>query len=52
MQSVRTYDFDVLKKTLPINDISNIERFAVSEEEMPEVLNEGNVQCCIAGVLS
>ena len=52
MQSVRTYDFDVLKKTLPINDVSNIERFAVSEEELPEVLNQGNVQCCIACVIS
>lgn len=52
MQSVRTYDFDVLKKTLPISDVLNIERFAVSEEELPEVLNQGNVQCCIACVIS
>ena len=52
IQSVRTYDFDVLKKTLPIKDVSNIERFAISEEKLPEVLNQGNVQCCIACVIS
>ena len=56
IQSVRTYDFDVLKKTLPKQDVSGVTKYQVPEELMPDVMNQKDCQCCmacaIAGILS
>ena len=56
IQSVRTYDFDVLKKTLPKQDVSGVTKYQVPEKLMPDVMNQKDCQCCmacaIAGILS
>lgn len=52
IQSTRTYDFNVLKKTLPIQDVSEISSFKMPEEELPKILDQKTYQCCVACVIS
>lgn len=50
IQSLRTYDFDVLKKSLPVRDVSDFTEYVLSN--LPEVVNQKNYQCCVACVIS
>ena len=50
IQSLRTYDFDVLKKSLPIQDASSFTEYILSN--LPEVIDQKNYQCCVACVIS
>lgn len=51
-QSMRIYDFNTLKKTFKIQDVSNIGTYSVPEEYMPKVKNQGDYCCCVACVLA
>lgn len=52
IQSLRTYDFDVLKKSLSIQDVSSFKEYRLPEDVMPNVINQKNYQCCVACVIS
>lgn len=50
--SMRIYDFNTLKKSFEIKDVSNIEEYSLPEENLPRVVNQGVYSCCVACALN
>lgn len=43
----RVYDFDILKKSFPIQNVPNNE-YKIDEAVMPDVLDQGHISSCVA----
>lgn len=47
-QDMRIYDFNTLKKSMKIQDVSNIEDYVIPEENLPSVKDQSHYGCCVA----
>ncbi len=52
IDSSRIYNFDVIKQTLPIKNVSSINEYQIPEERMPKVVDQGDYDCCVACTIS
>ena len=52
IEDSRTYDFNVIKKTLAKRDVSGVTEYEIPEERLARVVNQGSVDCCVACVIS
>lgn len=52
IDSSRIYNFDVIKQTLPIKNVSSINEYQIPEERMPKVVDQGDYECCVACTIS
>ena len=50
--NMRIYDFNTLKKSFKIQDVSKIKDYTIPEENLPHVKDQGDICCCVACVLA
>lgn len=51
IRDTRIYDFDVLKKSFPIQDVPNNE-YKIDEANMPDIIDQGEICSCVACALT
>ena len=49
--NMRIYDFNTLKKSFKIQDVSNYQEYSIPKDNMPNVKDQGDYCWCVACVI-
>ena len=52
LDTMRIYDFNVLKKSMKIKDVSGIDEYEIPVGKLPRVKNQKDYSCCVACALA